>query len=144
MRVLENRDHWLSARQALELSGQRLQCALLLALRTEARQRMQFRSRQRQKISEQRHVLVPQRSAGEHGLELLPRRRVRIVTAEPRRVSELLDKRVKRTVLVIGRTEVAQPNIRLAAEPLLQRRRNARLADAGLAGDQDDLALARL
>src|SRR6516165_2129061 len=104
MRVLENRDHWPSARQALELSGQRLQCALLLALRTKARQRMPFRIRQRQEIGEESHILVGQRSAGEHGLELLPLRRGRIVTAEPRRVSELVDKREQRAVLVIRRT----------------------------------------
>src|SRR5215471_14565489 len=34
--------------------------------------------------------------------------------------------------------------MRLAAEPLFQRRGDARLADAGLAGDQHDLASARL
>src|SRR5215472_9558720 len=92
---LEDRDNRLAARQALELSGQRLQCAILLVLRTEARQRMPFRSRQRQKIGEQRHIFVPRRSAGERGLELLPLDRGWIVTAEPRRVSELVDKREK-------------------------------------------------
>ena len=46
MRVLEDHDHRLLARQAFELPDQRLQCPFLLALRTEVRQRVAFRSRQ--------------------------------------------------------------------------------------------------
>ena len=43
-------------------------------------------------------------------------------------------------VLVIGRAEIAQTRMRLAAEPLRQRRDDARFADPGFAGDQHDLA----
>jgi hypothetical protein len=46
MRVLEDHDHELPARQTLELPDQRLQCPLFLALRTEVRQRVALKGRQ--------------------------------------------------------------------------------------------------
>ena len=46
MRVLEDHDDRLTTRETLELADQRLQCPVLLALRTEVRQRVAFRSRQ--------------------------------------------------------------------------------------------------
>jgi hypothetical protein len=45
LRILENHDHRLPARQPLELPDQRLQRPVLLALRTEVRQRVALRSR---------------------------------------------------------------------------------------------------
>src|SRR6516225_8238990 len=45
---------------------------------------------------------------------------------------------------MVWRTEIAQQEMRLAADPLFQRRGDARLADAGLARDQHDLAVPRL
>jgi len=144
MRVLEEHDDRLAARQAHDLPDQRRQCPVLFRLRTEPWQRPPFRRRQRQQIGEQRHILVGRRGAGEQGLELLPLGRRSIVTGESGRVGELLDKREQRAVLVVRRTEIAQPEMRLAAEPLFQRRCNARLANAGLAGDQHELAVAGL
>jgi hypothetical protein len=46
MRVLENDDYRPLPRQTLDLADQSLQRPLLLALRTEARQRVALRSRQ--------------------------------------------------------------------------------------------------
>ena len=46
MRVLEDHDHRLLARQAFDLPDQRLQCPLLLPLWTEVGQRVARRSRQ--------------------------------------------------------------------------------------------------
>jgi hypothetical protein len=46
MRVLEDHHHRVLECQTLELADQRLQCALLLALRTEVWQRAALRSRQ--------------------------------------------------------------------------------------------------
>ena len=46
MRVLENHQHRLLARQTFELADQRFQCLFLFPLRTEVRQRMALRSRQ--------------------------------------------------------------------------------------------------
>src|SRR4051812_42491863 len=45
---------------------------------------------------------------------------------------------------VVGRAELAQHRVRLADQPLLQCSDQARLADAGLAREQHDLALAVL
>src|SRR6516165_6487339 len=57
---------------------------------------------------------------------------------------ELVDKRIERAVTAIGRTEIAQMEMRLGAKALLQLHCDTRLADAGLARDQHDLAIARL
>src|SRR5260370_30667266 len=57
---------------------------------------------------------------------------------------QLADHRIKRTVLVIGRAVVDQSRMSLCGQPLLQRKRETRLADAGLAGYQHDLPLAAL
>ena len=65
MRVLEDHHHRLLARQTLELPDQRLQRPFLLPLRTEVRQRVALRSRQRQQIGEERHILLRRRGAGQ-------------------------------------------------------------------------------
>jgi hypothetical protein len=65
MCVLEDHYQRLLARQALELSDQRLQCPFLLALRTEVRQRVAFRTRQRQQLRQERHILVRRHGAGQ-------------------------------------------------------------------------------
>ena len=68
----------------------------------------------------------------------------RIVAREAGRALELLDHRMERAVGVVGRAVVAERRVRLVAEPLAQRADEARLADAGLAGQQHHLALAVL
>src|SRR5215472_6572977 len=45
---------------------------------------------------------------------------------------------------MVRRSEIAPPRVRLASDALRQRRGQSRLADAGLAGDQYDPALAGL
>ena len=67
-----------------------------------------------------------------------------IVKREPRCAAELVYERVQHAVLVIGRAEIAQSDMRLGLEPLLQCCDDARLAEAGFAGNQYDLAVARL
>ena len=101
-------------------------------------------ARQRQQIGEECHILVGRRGAGQQGLELLQPGSGRVVAREPRCPAELVDEREQRAVLVIGRAEIAQAEMRLGVEALLQCRGDARLADAGLARDQHDLAVARL
>jgi hypothetical protein len=63
---------------------------------------------------------------------------------QPGRPAELVDKGVKRAVLIIGRAEIAQTNMRLGVEPLRHYRGDSRLANAGFAGDQHDLAVTGL
>ena len=55
---------------------------------------------------------------------------------------ESRDDRVERTVLVVRRAEVAQADMGFADQPLLERREQARLADTGLAREQNDPPLA--
>src|SRR5215468_2301506 len=57
---------------------------------------------------------------------------------------ELVDKRIECAVPAIGRAEIPQAKMRLLLQALLQCRSDARLADAGLAGDQHDLTVAGL
>ena len=53
-----------------------------------------------------------------------------------------LDDRIEGVVDVVRRALIAHPHMRLAADPLAERRQNARLADARLAREQHDLAFA--
>ena len=120
MRILEDHDHRLLARQTFELADQRLQCPLLLALRAEVRQRMALRSGQRQQIGEKSHILVRRCGASQHGFELLQLGCRRIVAYETRRAAELVDEWIECAVLVIGRAEIAQAQVRLGVEALRQ------------------------
>jgi hypothetical protein len=61
---------------------------------------------------------------------------VLVVARYPRCSSELADERKQPAVLVIGRAEIAQADMRLGGEALLQRCGDARLAETGFAGDQ--------
>ena len=67
-----------------------------------------------------------------------------VVPFEARGALELADDRMERAVGVMGRAEVAQAEVRLAGNSFEQRRAEARLADAGLAREQDDAARAAL
>src|SRR5262249_39357788 len=80
---------------------------------------------------------------GQQSFEFLPPRYGWIVTRKPRRPAELLNKREQRAVLVIGRAEIPQAEMRLRLEALGQGRGKARLADPGLARNQYDLAFTR-
>jgi hypothetical protein len=52
--------------------------------------------------------------------------------------------RIKRAVRVLRRAEIAQARVRLGGEAFQQRGGEPRFPDAGLAGEQDHLAFARL
>jgi hypothetical protein len=69
-----------------------------------------------------------------------------VVAREPRCSSELADEREQRAVLVIGRAKIAQADMRLGVEALLQRRGDARLAGGRVRTpeNQHDLAVPRL
>src|SRR6516162_5539372 len=98
MRVLEDPDDRQPARQALKLAHQRLQCPLFLALRTEVRQRVALRGRQRQQVGKKCHILVGWRGAGEQGVEFLQLDGWWIIGCEPRRSTEVVNEREQRTV----------------------------------------------
>src|SRR6516165_4319469 len=71
MRVLEHHQQRLSVRQPFELSDQRLQYLILLALRTAVRQRVGLRNRQGHEIGEERHIVIRQRGEAQQGFEFL-------------------------------------------------------------------------
>src|ERR1700731_3573906 len=66
-----------------------------------------------------------------------------VVAREPGRPAELVDEREQRAVLVIGRAEIAQAEMRLGGQAFLKCPGDARLAAPRLACDQYDLAVAR-
>ena len=68
----------------------------------------------------------------------------RVVVRKPSGALHLTDDRIKRAVGVLRRAEIAQARVRLGSEAFQQRSRQSRFADAGLAGEQHDLAFAGL
>ena len=70
--------------------------------------------------------------------------RVFVMGGEARRPLELRDDRVKRTIGLIGRAEMADRGVRLACQLLAKGVQQPRLADASLPRDQDHLAVAVL
>ncbi len=105
---------------------------------------MPRRTGQRQQIGEERHILLRRFGAGQQGLELLQLGRRHVVACEPGGAAELVDNGIKRAVLMIGRAEIAQAEMRLGVEALLQCRGDVRLAEASLARYQYDLTIPRL
>ena len=143
MRVLEHHQHRASRRQPLELGEERPEGAGLLLLRRQGRQREAALGRQREELGEEGGDLghVGDR-AGEQRLELGELGRVVVGAGEARRPRELLDDRVERAVRVVRGAMVAEADPVLGAQPLAQGEDDPRLADAGLAREQHDLALA--
>ena len=68
----------------------------------------------------------------------------RVVGVEPDRPSEVLDRRVQGRIGVVGRALVADTPVRLEGHRLDERLGEPGLANSGLTGQQDHLALARL
>jgi len=62
---------------------------------------MPLRSRQRQQIGKERHIVVTRLSASEQGFQLLQLGRGLVFTREFGCVPELVEKRMERAVLVI-------------------------------------------
>ncbi len=145
MQILEDQQHRLAHGQADQLLDQRIQGPLLLQIRAQGQGRVAIVEGDRQKGGEQR----PELGAGVGGLAQQP---FQLVQPELRRIGRIeagdplqpLDDRVERIVGVEPGAVKAHAGMRLRAQPLADRLGEARLADAGLAADQDDLALALL
>ena len=116
---------------------------LLPLLRAQLERRVAADGRDREQVRKQQgglaHVLGRQR---QHGLELVELALGRVLPPQPRRPLEQADYRVERGVGVVGRAELAERGVRLAAQVLAQGAHQTGLADAGLAREQDHLALA--
>ena len=143
MRVLEQHQHRLLLRQALHLVEQRRKRLAALLRGREVERRIAGSGRDRQHRGDQRRDLVHAvgRKA-EHFLELFELRLGRLLRRDARRALELLHEGIERAVAMIGRALVAQPHVRRLRDLLGEPGRKPRLADARLARDQHDLALA--
>src|SRR5262249_8696517 len=69
---------------------------------------------------------------------------MRVGWGQPGCPRDLVDKRIECAVLAVRRAKKSLAEMRFATDALFQCCRDARLAEAGLAGDQYDLAVARL
>ena len=78
----------------------------------------------------------------DHGRKGFAELRGRIVLGQLVGALEECDQRVERGILVVGRTIAVDEAIAFAFETLMQRVDYARLADPGLAGEQNYLTLA--
>jgi hypothetical protein len=81
---------------------------------------------------------------GEHGLQFREFLFGGVVARQARRSFELADPGVQRRGLVMRRAELAQPGVRIKLQMALESSRNARLADARLAGEDHHPSFAGL
>src|SRR5215468_3150647 len=84
------------------------------------------------------------RSASQHGVELGQLLLGGVVAEEAGGVLDLADHWKECTVPMMRRAEVAQPEVRLAGQPLQQRAGQSRFADASLTDQQHHPAFALL
>ncbi len=143
--ILGRHEHRLLGREALELGEQRLERLRLLLFRCKLGRRVAVACRDRQMLRDQ----WDRRFRVRHGqakqcLQLGQLHLGRIVVLEAGGPTQLVQHREQRAVGVVGRAVIAQRQAFLAAEPLAQGDRDARLADARLARQQHYLALPSL
>jgi hypothetical protein len=141
--VLIGEQHRLRRREPFELLEQRRQRQLLLALRSQIERRVAAFRRQAEQRRDQRHRLLrPVGAARQEGFELGESRLGRLVARESGRALHLLDQRMQRTGRVVRRALVEQAYVGLVLEPRAHFPHQTRLANSGLAGQQDDMPLA--
>ena len=143
MGVLEQRQMRGGLGQPLEQRDQRADRPLLLFARRHFERGISSLERDREQGGEQsRSFLRLHRRAGHQGVQLVEPRGRGFAAAEAGRVTHLADDGIERVVDVVRRALIPGRHMRRVADPLAQRREHARLADAGLAREQRDLALA--
>ena len=143
--VLEHHQHGALRRGAVELVEKRREGHLSLLLRADRHCRVALVRRHRQQLGDQRHIarqIFCRRL--EQGLQFVELRTGVAARLESRGLLELRNQRVERALRMVGRAEIAKSGMRLALEPDQQAFSDARLADAGLAGEQHDPPLAEL
>ena len=145
MGVLERHQHRLVRRQANELRQEGGKGPFHADPRRQLERRIASAAVDRQKLGEERDIL-PRigRIRLDQLLELVEPRLGTVLAANTGGVFELADDREKGAVLVQRRPEIAQPQVRLLADALLERPCEARLADPRFAADQNDATFAGL
>ena len=144
MRILEDHQHRTLARQRLDLGNERFHRSLSALLRGKFERGIASVVRQRQHLGKECRVLRRGRGLRQHRVELVELRLRGVVVHKSGGAFHLADDRIKRAVGVLRRAEIAQARVRLAGEAFQQRRREPRLADTGLAGEQHHLTFAGL
>ncbi len=143
MDVLENDQDGPLGRHALELVEQRREDHLALLLRAGRQRRKAPVRRHPEQLGEERHVARRiSRRRPQQGFQPVEPCSGIAVRLEARARFELGDKRMERALRIVRRAEIAQARLPFALKPLQQIFGDARLADAGLAREQHDLALA--
>src|SRR5271165_2483472 len=143
MRVLKHHQQRLLFRQTLHLVEERRERLAALLRRRGVERGIAGSRRDRQHRGDHRRDLA--QTVGrepEHFLQLVELGFGWFLRRDARRPLELLDEGIERAVAMIGRALIAQPYVLRLRDLLREPRRKSRLADAGLASDQHDLALA--
>ena len=143
MDVLVEREHRPLRGESLELLDQHVERARLLPLRGQGERRVAIAGRDREQCREEWDRLVEGIGRRrEHRVQLLELDLWRIFPGQPGGALEQLDHRVEHTARVMGRAVVAERREALVGQAVAEVSDDARFADAGLAGEQDDVALA--
>src|ERR1700736_6306393 len=142
MQILENHQHRLPCRQTVKLSKTPGWLLFLALLRREVGERVARIRRQREQIAHKPNGCRVDARWRKQGFKLGELLRGRVAALEPRRPLELADEWEQRAVRAVRRADVSQPDVGFALQQLLERHRNPRLADAGLARDQRDATFA--
>src|SRR4029077_15608548 len=119
--VLEDHQDGLPLDQRCELPEQRLKCLILFSLRIELEWGVQIATGNVQQFGKEDHVRDRRGSLCEQCLQLVEPGLRRVVPPKPGGSFELHDYRVESAVLVVWRAEVAQSNVRLIDQPLIER-----------------------
>ena len=143
--VLEHDQHWGSCSCAIELIEKRHESHLALLLRADRQRRVALVRRNRQQLSDERHVARQIcRCWLEQRHQLVELRAGAAVRLEARGLLKLRNERMQRAVRMVRRAEIAKASMRLALDPSQQAFSDARLANARLTREQHNATLAGL
>src|SRR5271157_5630660 len=99
--------------------------------------------RQGQHVGEKRGVFTRSRALSKQSVKLVELRPRVVLARMSGRAFHVADNWIERAIRVLRRAEVSHACMRLARQPLQERRRQSRLAYARLSREQHDLAFAR-
>ena len=123
MRILEDHQHRAGAGQGFHLQDECFQRSLPALLRGELERGIASIVRQRQHLGKERGVLRRCRGLFEQGIEFVEFRLRGVVARQSGSTFHLADDRIKRTVSVLRRAEIAQAYVSLASKKFQERGR---------------------
>src|SRR6516162_3876312 len=125
MRILEDHEHRREAGQGFYLRDECFQRSLPALLRGELDRGIASIVRQRQHLGKERGILRRCRGLLEHTIELVEFRLRAVVARQSGGTVHLADDRIKRTIGVLWRAEIAQAYVRLASKKSHKRGRKS-------------------